>query len=220
MKRKMTRVNPRLVIKGLYAITPECVDAVDLQRRVTEALQGGAKVVQYRNKSVDAALRLQQAQALRALTREYGATFIVNDDAQLAAEVDADGVHLGATDGAIAAARAVLGADKLIGASCYNRLTLAREAAQAGADYVAFGAFFVSSTKPEAVAAKPELLREARRELAVPVVAIGGITAANGAQLVQAGADALAVITSLFEAADVELAARELATLFTQARAT
>jgi len=176
--------------------------------------------VQYRSKSADAALRLSQAQALRALTSEHGVTFIVNDDAQLALAVDADGVHLGATDGEIAAARALLGADRLIGASCYNQLALAREATQAGADYVAFGAFFVSSTKPEAVVAQPALLREARRELAVPVVAIGGITAANGAQLVQAGADALAVITALFEAADVELAARELATLFTQARAT
>lgn len=216
----MTRVNPRLVIKGLYAITPESADTADLQRRVQQALQGGARIVQYRSKSADAALRLSQAQALRALTSEHGVTFIVNDDAQLALAVDADGVHLGATDGEIAAARALLGADRLIGASCYNQLALAREATQAGADYVAFGAFFVSSTKPEAVVAQPALLREARRELAVPVVAIGGITAANGAQLVQAGADALAVITALFEAADVELAARELATLFTQARAT
>ena len=213
-------MNPRLVIKGLYAITPESADSADLQRRVRQALLGGARVVQYRSKSADAALRLGQAQALRGLTREYGATFIVNDDAQLAAAVDADGVHLGVTDGGIAAARALLGVDKLIGASCYNQLALAREAVHAGADYVAFGAFFTSSTKPEAVVAQLQLLHEARRVLDVPVVAIGGITATNGAQLVQAGADALAVITALFEAADVELAARELATLFTQAGTT
>lgn len=219
MMRKTTRVNPRLVIKGLYAITPECGDSADLQQRARKALQGGAQVLQYRSKSADATLRLAQAQALRELTREFGATYIVNDDAQLAAAVDADGVHLGAADGEIAAARALLREDRLIGASCYNSLSLAQEAVRAGADYVAFGAFYTSSVKPEAVVAQPQLLQAARRELQVPLVAIGGITATNGALLVQSGADALAVISSLFEAADIQAAAQDFATLFSQAKA-
>ncbi len=215
----MTRVNPRLVINGLYAITPECADSADLQRRAREAIEGGARVLQYRSKLADAGLRLTQAQTLRALTREFGVTYIVNDDAQLAVAVDADGVHLGAADGEIAAARALLGENRLIGASCYNQLPLAQEAVRAGADYVAFGAFYSSSVKPEAAVAQPELLRAARRELEVPLVAIGGITAGNGALLVQAGADALAVISSLFEAADIRAAAQDFAKLFTQAKA-
>ncbi len=176
-------------------------------------------MLQYRSKLADAGLRLTQAQTLRALTREFGVTYIVNDDAQLAVAVDADGVHLGAADGEIAAARALLGENRLIGASCYNQLPLAQEAVRAGADYVAFGAFYSSSVKPEAAVAQPELLRAARRELEVPLVAIGGITAGNGALLVQAGADALAVISSLFEAADIRAAAQDFAKLFTQAKA-
>lgn len=219
MKRTTTRVNPRLVIKGLYAITPECADTADLQRRTRLALLGGAQVLQYRSKLPDAALRLTQAQALRALTRQFGVTYIVNDDAQLAAAVDADGVHLGTKDGDIAAARALLGEDRLIGASCYNKLALAQEAVRAGADYVAFGAFYSSSVKPEAVVAQPDLLQAARRALALPLVAIGGITATNGAPLVQSGADALAVISSLFEAVDIEAAAQNFAKLFRQAEA-
>lgn len=219
MKRTTTRVNQRLVIKGLYAITPECADTADLQRHARQALSGGAQVLQYRSKLTDAGLRLAQAQMLRELTQEYGAIYLVNDDAQLAARVDADGVHLGAEDGEIAAARAIVGKHKLIGASCYNKLQLAEEAVRAGADYVAFGAFYSSSTKPEAVMAQPDLLQNAQRALNVPVVAIGGITVANGAVLVQAGADALAVITALFETDDIQAAAQEFTKLFQQARA-
>ncbi|HEY6093415.1 MAG TPA: thiamine phosphate synthase [Gallionellaceae bacterium] len=212
-------MNRRRAIKGLYAITPDLPDTAELVRRARLALQGGAQVLQYRSKLAEAALRLSQAEALRPLTREYGATYIVNDDARLAAAVDADGVHLGADDGEIGAARALLGADKLIGASCYNRLALARTAVAAGADYVAFGAFHTSSTKPGAVIATTDLLHEART-LGVPVVAIGGITAANGAALIAAGADALAVITALFEADDIKAAAQDLAKLFSQAHVT
>lgn len=201
-------------IKGLYALTPDSTDTADLLRRVRLALSGGVQVLQYRNKLADAGLRLSQAQALRAVTREFGATFIVNDDAQLAALVDADGVHLGATDGEIKAARALLGDNRLIGASCYNQLSLAQGAVLAGADYVAFGAFYSSTVKPDAAVATLDLLREARAELDVPIVAIGGISAGNGAVLVQAGADALAVISAVFDAADIKLAAQNLAKLF------
>jgi thiamine-phosphate pyrophosphorylase len=206
----------RHTITGLYAITPDTPDTDELLRCVRPALRGGARVLQYRNKSAAAALRLRQAQALRQLTREFGTTFIVNDDARLAAQVDADGVHLGGADGGVAAARGLLGKAGIIGASCYNRLPLALEAAKQGADYVAFGAFFPSSVKPGAVRADVALLHAARRELGVPIVAIGGITQRNGAALVEAGADALAVISALWDAPDIEAAAQGFSTLFSR----
>jgi thiamine-phosphate pyrophosphorylase len=211
-----TKIHPSRAIKGIYALTPDSLNTEDLLRRVRLALAGGVQVLQYRNKIADAALCLAQAQALREVTREYGVTFMVNDDAQLAAGVDAEGVHLGATDGEVQAARAVLGHDKLIGVSCYNRLQLARDAVRAGADYVAFGAFYSSTVKPQAAVATLDTLREARKELTVPIVAIGGISADNGAALVEAGADALAVISAVFDAADVQLAAQNLNKLFRQ----
>lgn len=203
-----------LTVKGLYAITPDYADTADLLRRAGLALAGGARVLQYRNKSATAALRLAQASALRELTREFAVPFIVNDDVHLAAQVDADGVHLGATDNGLIAARAVLGKRKIIGISCYNRLSLARDAVGAGADYVAFGAFYSSSVKPDAAVADVELLRRARAEFAVPLVAIGGIAVQNGASLVNAGADALAVISALFDAADIQAAAQDFSKLF------
>jgi thiamine-phosphate pyrophosphorylase len=138
---------------------------------------------------------------------------IINDDVILAQQVDADGVHLGGEDGSVIAARAQLGRSKLIGVSCYNRLELAHEAVQQGADYVAFGSFFASLVKRNAVAASPDLLRQARREISVPVVAIGGITVDNGAQLLEAGADALAVISAVFGAADIQGIARQFSNL-------
>jgi thiamine-phosphate pyrophosphorylase len=131
----------------------------------------------------------------------------------LAQQVAADGVHLGGEDGSVAAARALLGSGKVIGVSCYNRLALARDAVRQGADYVAFGSFFPSMVKPDAVAASPGLLRQARREIAVPLVAIGGITVHNGAQLLEAGANALAVISAVFGASDVQGAARRFSIL-------
>lgn len=203
-------------IKGLYAITLDEPDTVELTRKVRLALSGGASVLQYRNKSASPALKLQQAESLRALTREFNVTFIVNDDAQLAAQVDADGVHLGGEDGSVAAARALLGRAKIIGVSCYNRAPLALEAVRQGADYVAFGAFFSSSVKPEAVKAEVALLHLARREVQAPIVAIGGITQQNGAALVAAGADALAVISALWNAADIQVSAQEFSTLFSR----
>ena len=208
------RMSQAPCIKGLYAITPDCADTADLLRRAWLALAGGACVLQYRNKPATATLRLVQATALRKLTREFAVPFIVNDDMHLAAQVDADGVHLGAMDGSLNAARGVLGKHKVIGISCYNQLSLARNAIAAGADYVAFGAFFSSGVKPDAAVADIELLRRARAEFAVPLVAIGGITAQNGALLVDAGADALAVISALFDAADIQAAAQDFSKLF------
>lgn len=203
----------QIKIRGLYAITPDELDTAGLLYKVRLALLGGASVLQYRNKFADASLRAEQAGALRRLTREFGIPLIVNDDAALARHVEADGVHLGGDDGSVADARALLGSDGIIGVSCYNRLSLAREAVEHGADYVAFGAFFPSGVKPEAVVATPGLLTEARQELKVPIVAIGGITAQNGAQLIEAGADALAVISAVFAAADIQQAARQFAEL-------
>lgn len=202
-------------INGLYAVTPDCSDTQELLRRVRLALEGGASVLQYRNKIAGKALQLIQARALRELTREFAVPLIVNDDVHLAAQAEADGVHLGEADESLDAARTVLGSGKIIGISCYNRLSLAQEAAATGADYVAFGAFFPSAVKPGAVAANMELLQQAR-ELDVPLVAIGGITAANGVALVQAGVDALAVISALFDAVDIRAAAQDFSKLFSQ----
>ncbi len=204
----------RTTISGLYAITPDLLDTPELLRQTRQVLQGGARVLQYRNKRADAALQLAQAHALRALTREFACTFIVNDDADLARAVDADGVHIGGEDGTLAAARAVLGSDKLIGVSCYNRLALAETAVADGADYVAFGSFFASTVKPNAVAAQPELLQQAR-SLGVPLVAIGGITLDNATQLFAAGADAVAVISALYGTEERETVARQFADLAT-----
>jgi thiamine-phosphate pyrophosphorylase len=202
-----------MVVSGLYAITPDETDTAELLRKVRLALLGGARVLQYRNKTADAALRMEQAEALRGLTREFSVELIINDDAALARQVDADGVHLGGADGSVAAARKLLGSGKIIGVSCYNRLSLAHEAARQGADYVAFGSFFTSTVKPGAVAATPVLLHQARREFAVPLVAIGGITIQNGAQLLEAGANALAVISAVFDTPDIEDAARQFSSL-------
>ena len=208
----------RQAIVGLYAITPDEPDTAELLRKVRLVLLGGARVVQYRNKTANAALRLKQAQTLRELTREFAVPLIVNDDVTLAQQIDADGVHLGGTDGSVAEARVVLGNGRLIGVSCYNRVELAYDAARQGVNYVAFGSFFSSTVKPDAVAATPDLLRQARRELHVPIVAIGGITPHNGTQLIGAGANALAVISAVFAAPDVEGAAREFSNLFEQGK--
>ncbi|MGC8698478.1 MAG: thiamine phosphate synthase, partial [Halothiobacillus sp.] len=169
--------------------------------------------VQYRDKSGDTERRLAEASALRALTRVHNVIFLINDDVALALAVGADGVHLGREDGAIASARAELGTGAIIGASCYNDLALAEQAAQAGADYLAFGAFFKSKTKPHAVPANPALLTRARAELHLPLCAIGGITPENAPPLLTAGADMLAVISAVFAAKNITTAAHTFAAL-------
>jgi thiamine-phosphate pyrophosphorylase len=200
-------------IAGLYAVTPDTADTANLALRVAAALAGGASAIQYRNKTADAALARTQAQALARVHALRGGLYIVNDDAALAAEVGADGVHVGEDDGAIAVAREIVGPDRLIGASCYDDFERARAAVDAGADYVAFGSFFPSSVKPGARRADVSLLERARM-LGVPVVAIGGITADNARELFRAGADAVAVITAVFDAPDVEAAAHAITACF------
>lgn len=203
---------PRRNIKGLYAITPDTADRDELLRRVEACLEGGAGVVQYRNKE-SGVPHAELALALAQCCRAHGVPFIVNDDVALALAVGADGVHLGQDDGDWAAARARLGPDRIIGVSCYASLARALEAEQAGADYVAFGSMFPSPTKPHAPHAPLGLLAEARRQLGIPIVAIGGISLHNAAQVLQAGADAVAVISAVFEAPDVQAAAREFSQL-------
>lgn len=200
-------------VRGLYAVTPDSADTADLIARVDAALAGGVRLVQYRNKRAAPALRLEQARALKALCASRAA-LIVNDDVDIALAVDADGVHLGADDGSVAAARDRLGKDKLIGVSCYGSIERAHEAQRAGADHIAFGSFFASPTKPGAVRAPVTLLERAKRETGLPVVAIGGITLDNGGALIRAGADALAVISALFGAADIEACATRFTRLF------
>ena len=210
-------------LRGLYVITPaigQTVNSSALLHDVELAIKGGAHIVQYRDKSHDKAQnkakarRLALASELLALCNRYQALFIINDDVELAAAIQAHGVHLGAEDTPLAQARQRLGAQAIIGASCYNRLELALSAQQQGADYVAFGRFFPSRTKPQAVSAEIALLRQAKSRLHIPIVAIGGITAQNGSQLIVAGADMLAVVDAVFAQDDILAAAQQLANCF------
>jgi len=198
-----------MTLRGLYAITPELVDTVTLLRCVAQALEGGIAMLQYRRKGRQ---HIDEAKTLARMCRDCSVPFIVNDDVDLALEVDADGVHLGRDDGELVAARAKLGG-RLLGASCYDSLATARTAVAAGASYVAFGSVFPSSTKPAAVRAPLNLFREARL-LGVPLVAIGGITLQNAPQLLAAGADCAAVISDLFDAQDIAARARAYGMLF------
>lgn len=192
-------------LRGLYAITPE-----DIGRVAPAVASGALCALQYRSKSTDAARRRAEAGALAQLCRRHGVPLIINDDLELALEVGAEGLHLGIEDGDLAAARARL-PGRILGASCYDRLELAQRAVAAGADYVAFGAVFASPTKPGSVRAPLALFAH---DLGVPKVAIGGITAENAPLLVAAGADAVAVISDLFDAPDVAARAREYAKVF------
>jgi thiamine-phosphate pyrophosphorylase len=201
--------------RGLYAITDsQLIPPGELTRRVSLAIAGGAVMIQYRDKGPAVSAGIDEVVSLAALCRQQGIPLIINDDVELAAKVGAAGVHLGRDDASLPAARARLGTAAIIGISCYNDLQRARQAVKAGADYVAFGRFYISHSKPEAVPADPGLLTRARTELAIPVVAIGGITPANGPTLLAAGASLLAAIHGVFGQSDIEAAARHYAALF------
>ncbi|MGE5471673.1 MAG: thiamine phosphate synthase [Bacteroidota bacterium] len=204
-------------LRGLYAITPEQADGSRLLAEVEAALAGGCRLLQYRDKLSAMPERVRRAHALRDLTRRFAARLLINDDLALARLVDADGVHLGADDGNLLAARAILGPGKILGASCYADFAAAERASAAGADYVAFGAVHPSPTKPQAARATPELFTRARAELPVPSCAIGGITLAGAPALIAAGADLLAVITDLFSAPDIAARAAAYQHLFEEA---
>ena len=204
-------------LRGLYAITDSQLLADGrLLPYVEAALKGGARLLQYRDKSSDQARRLREASQLAELCARHGAELIINDDAELAAKLGV-GLHLGQSDGSLAAARALLGRQAIIGATCHAQLELARQAVDEGASYIAFGRFFNSQTKPGAPAATAQLLDEARQRFGLPIVAIGGVDLSNGALLIQHGADLLAVIHALFSApsaTEVEARARALSALF------
>ena len=204
----------RTSLRGLYAITPEGLDTSVLTVRAETALKGGARILQYRDKTKPVSLQVTEARKLCALCHRLGALLIVNDSLPLALAVNADGVHLGGDDGDLADARRQLGPDKVLGASCYADFDRAKAAAAAGADYVAFGAVFVSPTKPHAARADLSLFDRCRRELHLPSCAIGGITLENATSVVTAGADMLAVISDLFNAQDIETRARAYLPLF------
>ncbi|MFP4079628.1 MAG: thiamine phosphate synthase [Ectothiorhodospira sp.] len=208
-----TPTKPADALHGLYLVTPEGGPGT-LVHRVEQALDGGARILQYRDKSGDASQRLETARALKALCTAHGALFLVNDDVELAATVAADGVHLGREDAGLEEARARLGPDALIGISCYDRLDQAEDAAARGADYVAFGAVFPSATKPGAVHAPLALIREARARLDLPIAAIGGITPDNAGEVIRAGAHMVAVIQGVFAAPDIRNAARTIQDCF------
>jgi thiamine-phosphate pyrophosphorylase len=200
-------------LHGLYAITPESDDTRELVARVEQCLAGGAALIQYRAKNAAPALALEQARALAAACRKARVPLIVNDSLELALAVEADGVHVGRDDIDVRRARAALPRG-IVGASCYDDPQLARAAAAAGADYVAIGSVFASPTKPDARRARLESLATAKRVSGLPVAAIGGITLENAVSAVRAGADLLAVISAVFDAPDVEQAARSFARLF------
>lgn len=198
---------------GLYAITSENhANPQELAKKVNAALRGGAKVVQYRAKSsLD---KVQEARLLLAECRQFQVPLIINDDVELALCIGADGVHLGKDDGSIEAAREKLGADAILGVSCYDSVERAVEAEELGANYVAFGRFFPSSSKPNAPCAHLDTLIAAKERLRLPIVTIGGITPENGKVLIEAGADVLAVINAVFGAEDTEHAALAIKALF------
>ena len=204
------------MIKGLYAITPDMADTDLLLKKVESALQGGIDILQYRNKAANHKLQTQQARAILPLCRQYNVPLIINDSVKLCLTLDADGLHLGAEDDNLAEVRKRIGRDKVLGASCYNRFDLALSAQQAGASYVAFGACFASITKPNAPVACLDLFKRSTVELNIPTVAIGGITLQNATQVIQAKADAVAVINAIFNTDDVKLSSQQFSLLFKQ----
>lgn len=210
--------------RGVYGVTPEWDNTDRLIQAVDAAAAGGMTALQWRRKTAGPASRLPQARALAARCKKLGVVFIINDDWRMAAAVDADGVHLGREDGPLSEARRALGPDKIIGRSCYNDLTLVRQALADGADYIALGALHPSRIKPDAVRATLEHIQQARQlaEQAITpatparaaIIAIGGISPENAAPIIQAGADSIALISALFESRDIQAAAAQCEALF------
>lgn len=200
-------------MRGLYAITDTTLLAGRMLQAVEAALRGGAVMVQYRDKSTDTARRLEEALALRLLCRRYQVPLLINDDVELCLATGADGVHLGQQDSSLRFARERLGSQAIIGVTCHDSLTLAESAIAGGASYIAFGAIYTSATKPGATQASLTTLSSARR-FGCPVVAIGGISADNAAPVIAAGADCVAVISDLWEAADITARAQAISRLF------
>ncbi len=212
----MTEINAfKDRLKGLYAITDQqLITEKDFSKSVEATLQGGTRIIQYRDKSNEQNKRLRQAHMLRALCHQYHAICIINDDIELAKAVNAHGVHLGKDDFSLTNARQVLGENAIIGVSCYNDLDRAIAAENDKADYVAFGAIFSSATKPEANVAGPGIITKAKQQLSIPVCTIGGITQENIQQVIQQGADMAAVISGIFSADDIKQSTTALSRFF------
>ena len=205
-----------LKISGLYAITPDLNHTNDLLNKTRQVLEGGVKLVQYRNKSANESLRREQAKLLLSLCREYNALLIINDHLEIAIEIDADGVHVGKNDVSVSTAKNQLGQNKIVGTSCYNQLDLAMQAQKDGADYIAFGAFFSSLTKPNAVSVSISLVNQAQKALSIPIVGIGGIQLTNARTVIQSGCAAIAVCHDLFQAENIKATAEHYVQLFAE----
>lgn len=205
-----------LKISGPYAITPDLNQTNDLLNKTRQVLEGGVKLVQYRNKSANESLRREQAKLLLSLCREYNALLIINDHLEIAIEIDADGVHVGKNDVSVSAAKNQLGQNKIVGTSCYNQLDLAMQAQKDGADYIAFGAFFSSLTKPNAVSVSISLVNQAQKALSIPIVGIGGIQLTNARTVIQSGCAAIAVCHDLFQAENIKATAEHYVQLFAE----
>lgn len=201
-------------MRGLYLVTPNWDDTDKLLAVSAQALDAGLALLQYRHKSASAALRLEQATALLALCRRHRCALVINDFVELCQSLDADGVHVGGTDASVAQMRAALGPDKIVGASCYGDLALARAAQAEGASYVAFGGFYPSLVKQYPVTTAPDIVAQAKREIALPCVVIGGMTPDNAAPLAARGADMVAAISSVYLAPDPAAAVRRFQALF------
>lgn len=201
-------------LRGLYIVTPDWDDTDKLVAATEQAIQGGAMLVQYRHKTASAILRREQANTLLQVCRRHSVPFIVNDDVELCLQLDADGIHVGGTDAGVAQVRAMVGRDKIVGASCYGSLQRARDACQAGATYMAFGGFYSSRVKKYTFKTEPCLLAEAKRDIALPAVVIGGMTVENCQALIEQGADMVAAISSVYMNGDIGLAASRFAGLF------
>lgn len=203
----------RLRVSGLYAITPDMADTEKLCDTIQQALSGGVNWLQYRNKKADSQLRFTQAVRIHQLCRQFQVPLIINDYLDLAMEINAEGLHVGGDDIPLAIARHRFGRNKVIGVSCYNQLDRAVEAEEAGADYVAFGAFYPTTTKVNAARASIDLLADARKKLNIPIVAIGGINLDNAGALIAGECDAVAVSQALFGALDIRSAAQDFSEL-------
>lgn len=201
-------------MKGLYLVTPDWDDTDKLVAASEQAIAGGATLLQYRHKTAGVAQRAEQAAALLKLCRRLNVPLIINDHVDLCEQIDADGIHVGGTDASVAAVRARMGRDKIIGASCYGDLPLARDAARAGASYVAFGGFYPSRVKKYEVTTPPDIITRALAELDLPICVIGGMTIENSRPLVALGAHMVAAISSVYSVDDHRSAASSFASLF------
>lgn len=202
-------------MKGLYIVTPDWDDTAKLVDVTEKAIKGGTKIVQYRHKTATPELRREQAKALQAVCKRYKVPFIINDHVDLAMELDADGIHVGESDEAVAAVRSRVGPKKIVGASCYGDMDLVRKAHKAGASYIAFGGFYPSRIKKYPVTTELDIVKQMKQEIPeLPSCAIGGIDHENAVPLVARGVDMICVISSVYFADDPEAAARKFAKMY------